>query len=162
MLQALLDEGVSIRDLVRIFEALSLRAARHQGPRRARRGRPDRARPGDRRAVRWSDGTLPVITLDPLLEQRLLESLRPGEHGHRSRARPRDRPGAAHPGSRSSRREVENRNIRPVLVCAPQIRAALRRLVQPIVPRLAVLSYQELTGADQIRSEGVVATSRSR
>ena len=51
VLQALLDEGVSIRDLVRIFEALSLRAPRDQGPRRAGRGRPRRAGAGDRRAV---------------------------------------------------------------------------------------------------------------
>ncbi len=57
--------------------------------------------------------------------------------------------------------DLENRNIRPVLVCAPQIRAAVRRLVHPIVPRLAVLSYQELTGAEQIRSEGVVGAELS-
>ena len=43
-----------------------------------------------------------------------------------------------------------------MLVCAPQVRAAVRRFVQPVVPRLAVLSYQELAGAEQIRSEGVV------
>ena len=48
-----------------------------------------------------------------------------------------------------------------MLVCAPQLRAPLRRLVHPIVPRLAVLSYQELTGADQIRSEGVVTAERT-
>ena len=50
VLQALLDEGVSIRDLVRIFEALSLRAQATR-PRRAGRGRARRARPGDRGAV---------------------------------------------------------------------------------------------------------------
>ena len=51
VLQGLLDEGVPIRDLVRIFEALSLRGAGHQGPRHARRGRPRRAGPGHRRAA---------------------------------------------------------------------------------------------------------------
>ena len=48
-----------------------------------------------------------------------------------------------------------------MLVCAPQIRAAVRRLVRPIVPRLPVLSYPELIGAEQIRSEGVVGAELS-
>ena len=47
-----------------------------------------------------------------------------------------------------------------MLVCAPQLRAAVHRLVHPIVPRLAVLSYQELVGAEQIRSEGTVGTEQ--
>jgi flagellar biosynthesis protein FlhA len=154
VLQELLDEGVSIRDLVRIFEALSLRAARTKdldplvdsvrlalGPAIA--------------APYLADKTLHVLTIEPQLEQRILESLRPGEHGPSIALDPESSQGLL--GSLTQlTQDVENRNIRPVLVCAPQLRAALRRLVHPIVPRLAVLSYQELTGADQIRSEGVV------
>ena len=43
-----------------------------------------------------------------------------------------------------------------MLVCSPQIRAAVRRLVRPALDRLPVLSYTELTGAAQVRSVGVV------
>ena len=80
VLQELLDESVSIRDLVRIFEALSLRATRTKeldplveaarlalGPAIA--------------APYLVDKTLHVLTLEPQLEQQILESLRPGEHG---------------------------------------------------------------------------------
>ena len=154
VLQELLDEGVSIRDLVRIFEALSLRAARTKeldplveaarqalGPAIA--------------APYLVDKTLHVLTLDPQLEQQILESLRPGEQGQSIALDPET--SQALMGSLAQlTQEVENRNVRPVLVCAPQLRAPLRRLINQIVPRLAVLSYQELTGADQIRSEGVV------
>ncbi len=154
VLQELLDESVSIRDLVRIFEALSLRAARTKefdplveaartalGPAIA--------------APYLVDKTLHVLTLEPQLEQHVLESLRPGEHGQSIALDP-DTSQQLMSSLAQLTTEVENRNLRPVLVCAPQLRAPLRRTLHPIVPRLAVLSYQELTGADQIRSEGVV------
>ena len=56
--------------------------------------------------------------------------------------------------------EVENGNQSPVLVCAPQLRAAVRRMVQPAFDRLPVLSYREVSGNVAIRSVGVV-TSRT-
>lgn len=52
--------------------------------------------------------------------------------------------------------EAENTDVTPVLVCAPQLRAAVRRMVQPSLGRLPVLSYRELTGSAQVRSVGVV------
>jgi flagellar biosynthesis protein FlhA len=155
VLQELLEEGVSIRDLVRIFEALSLRATRTKeldplvdavrlalGPAIA--------------APYLVDKTLHVLTMEPQLEQQILESLRPGEHGQSIALDPETSQGLLGSLAQLSQ-DVENRNLRAVLVCAPQLRAPLRRLVHPIVPRLSVLSYQELTGADQIRSEGVVS-----
>ena len=158
VLQELLDEGVSIRDLVRIFESLSLRATRTKeldplveaarqalGPAIA--------------APYLVDKTLHVLTLDPQLEQRILETMRPGEAGLSIALDPETSQGLM--GSLAQlTQDVENRNMRAVLVCAPQLRAPMRRLVNPIVPRLAVLSYQELTGAEQIRSEGVVTADR--
>ncbi len=154
VLQSLLEESVSIRDLVRIFEALSLRAARTKEL--------DPLVEAARLALGPAivapylvDKALHVITLDPQLEQRILESLRPSEHGHSIALDPESSQALLTNLAQLSG-DVENRNIRPVLVCAPQIRAAVHRLVNPIAPRLAVLSYQELTGADQIRSEGIV------
>jgi flagellar biosynthesis protein FlhA len=154
VLQELLDESVSIRDLVRIFEALSLRATRTKEL--------DALVEAARQALGPAiaapyvvDKTLHVITLEPQLEQSILESLRPGDLGQGIALDPETSQALLRSLAQLAQ-DIENRNIRPVLVCAPQVRAALRRLVQPIVPRLSVLSYQELTGADQIRSEGVV------
>ncbi len=80
VLQALLEEHVSVRDLVRIFEALSMRA------------RVGKDLDGLVEAVRQvlgpavvapyaATGTLPVLCFEPALEQRLLEGLRAGEDG---------------------------------------------------------------------------------
>jgi flagellar biosynthesis protein FlhA len=52
--------------------------------------------------------------------------------------------------------EAENQNVTPVVVCAPQLRAAVRRMVQPSLGRMPVLSYRELSGTAQVRSVGVV------
>ena len=154
VLQQLLDEGVSIRDLVRIYEALSLQATRTKDL--------DPLVDAARRALGAAiaapylvDKVLHVITFEPQLEQRILESLRPSEHGHSIALDPESSQ-ALLTNLAQMAATVENRNLRPVLVCAPQLRAAVHRLVHPIVPRLAVLSYQELLGAEQIRSEGIV------
>ncbi|MBA2955762.1 flagellar biosynthesis protein FlhA [Nocardioides sp. MAH-18] len=154
VLQELLSENVAIRDLVRIFEALSLRATRTKEldplVEAARQ-----ALSGAIAAPYLVDKALHVLTLDPQLEQQILETLRAGEHGMTVALDPESSHQMITNLAQLSA-NVENQNIRPVLVCAPQLRAPLRRLVGPIVPRLAVLSYQELIGAEQIRSEGVV------
>jgi flagellar biosynthesis protein FlhA len=80
VLQLLLDEVVPIRDLVRILEVLSERARVTKDPEvltEAVRG----ALGPSISAGHAADGKLPVLTLDPMLEHALMESLRPGEAG---------------------------------------------------------------------------------
>ena len=43
-----------------------------------------------------------------------------------------------------------------MLVCSPQVRAALSRLMRQILPRLPVISYTEVSRTAQIESLGVV------
>ncbi|GAA0609459.1 flagellar biosynthesis protein FlhA [Sporichthya brevicatena] len=154
VLQALLAEQVPIRDLVRIFEALSLRA----------KVSPDLD--GLVAAVRTVlgpaicathlvDGRLPVLTFDPLLEQSLLETVRQSEagwylmlDGARVEAIVSDAVRATEAAERTGRT--------PVLVCSPQLRAAVRRLISPTLPRLAVLSYNEVPAGLTIDALGVV------
>ncbi|MGB7979745.1 MAG: flagellar biosynthesis protein FlhA [Candidatus Nanopelagicales bacterium] len=154
VLQALLDEQVSVRDLVRIFEALSLRARDTKDTDTL----VDAARTSLGRAIAdpyMIQGAIHVITFEPGLEQRMLEALRPSDQG----------PVLALEASTSRSvlselealvAEVENSGVAPVLACAPQVRAAVRRLVAPVLGRLPVLSYRELNGAPQIRSVGTV------
>jgi len=158
VLQALLDEGVSVRDLVRIYEALSLRAPHGKDldalveSARAALG-PAIVAP---HAV---DGALHVISFEPQLEQRILESLRPTESGPVAVLDPSTAQAVL--GSLSQLLvDAENRNIRPVLVCAPQVRSAVHRMIKMAVDRLPVLSYSELNGNVQIRSVGTVTGER--
>ncbi|MEV7431618.1 flagellar biosynthesis protein FlhA [Nocardioides sp. NPDC092400] len=155
VLQSLLDEGVSIRDLVRIYEALSLRAAdskEHDALVEAARVALGPAVV----APHLREGVVHVISLDPRLEQQMLESMRLGEEGNVLLLDPVLAQSVV---TRLGQLliEAENADMRPVLVCAPQIRPALRRLVHQQVDRLPVLSYQELVGSAQVRSVGVVS-----
>jgi flagellar biosynthesis protein FlhA len=154
VLQALLDEGVSVRDLVRIFDALSLRAQvtkEHEALVEAARA----SLGGAVMAPYTVEGVLPALSLDPRLEQQMVEALRQTEEGSVLALDPEVGTAAVTSLARLVA-QAENENRRPVLVCAPQIRPALRRLVRPVIPRLAVLSYVEVADAPQIHAEGTV------
>ncbi|WP_435746807.1 flagellar biosynthesis protein FlhA [Nocardioides sp. SYSU DS0663] len=155
VLQSLLDEGVTIRDLVRIYEALSLRAAETKNHEIL----VEAARTALGPAVvapHVRDGVVHVLSLDPRLEQQMLESMRPSDEGGVILLDPMVAQAmVTHLGQLLV--DAENADIRPVLVCAPQIRPALRRLLRQAVERLPVLSYPELVGATQVRSVGVVS-----
>ena len=155
VLQHLLDEKVAVRDLVRIYEALSLRAATSKDvdalvdAARAALG-PAIVAPYAR------GGAVHVLSFEPTLEQRMLEALRPGDGGTVIALDPEL--------GQSMLMEVgelvaaaENQDLRPVVVCAPQLRGSVRRLLRPLHEGLPVLSYTELVGSHEIRSAGVVS-----
>lgn len=155
VLQSLLDEGVSIRDLVRIFEAISLRAQQTKDVDELVESARGALGPAIARPY-LHDGSVHAVSLDPRLEQRMLEAQRPTEAGTVL---------ALDPETGTSLltqldqlvRDVESRGIRPVLTCAPMIRPAVRRFVRPSMATLPVLSYTELVGGGQITSAGVVS-----
>ncbi|MDP9821692.1 flagellar biosynthesis protein FlhA [Nocardioides massiliensis] len=154
VLQCLLDEAVSVRDLVRIFEALSLKA-RETKDLDALVAHARIALGPAIVAPYVTDGAVTVISFDPRLEQRMLEAMRPSDDGAVI-ALDIETGQAVLTQLAQLLHECENRNVSPVLVCAPQVRAGVRRMVQPALGRLPVLAYNELTGTAQVRSAGVV------
>jgi flagellar biosynthesis protein FlhA len=155
VLQGLLDEGVPIRDLVRIFEALSLRAklsVDHDGLIEAAR-----AALGPAIAAQYvAAGRLTVVTLDPMLEQQLLESLRPSETGA-FMAIDGMRAEAIVTEAARLAETAEQQGLTAVLACSPQLRLPLMRLLRAGSRRVQVLSYSEISGSTaQIETIGVV------
>ena len=154
VLQGLLDEQVSVRDLARIFEALSLKARAGSDP----EGLVEAARAALGPAIAApyaTNDTLQVITLEPLLEQSLFEGLRGGEVGttllldaERAERITGEISALATAG--------ERRGVSPVLVCSPQLRPALRRLVRHATPRVPVLAYGEIGSQLTIETVGMV------
>jgi flagellar biosynthesis protein FlhA len=160
VLRALLEERVPIRDLVRIFEALSERATMskdHDGLVEAARGALEPALA----APYVSDGVLHAISFEPLLEQQMLEGLRPTDQGAVIVLDPEVAQNVLL-GLAQAAQAAENTDVRPVLVCAPALRAAVRRLVAPAVERLPVFSYAELGAARQVTSVAVVGATGAR
>ncbi|MBM0124206.1 flagellar biosynthesis protein FlhA [Pimelobacter simplex] len=160
VLRALLEERIPIRDLVRIFEALSVRAAVSKDL----DGLVEAARAALEPALAApfvTDGVLHAISFDPLLEQHMLEGLRPTELGAVVVLDP-DAAQRVLLGLAQAAQAAENTDVRPVLVCAPALRAAVRRLVAPTVERLPVFSYAELGAAREVRSVAVVSATGAR
>ncbi len=156
VLQALLDERVPVRDLVRIFEALSARGRGAQGQRLEPLVEAARSVLGPSICSGLtSDGTLSVITLDPLLEQDLLGALRATETGD-ILAVAASMPAALLRELSDIAEQAEQSGRSPVVVCAGPLRAPLRRLIMTELPRLPVLAYGEVGGPVDIQTVGVV------
>jgi flagellar biosynthesis protein FlhA len=160
VLAGLLDENVPIRDLVRIFEALSLIAkvtTDHDALLESAR-----AALGPAIAARHlTDGTLHAITLEPRLEQSMLESLRPTDAGLQLLVDPHRVEALISDLSRLLE-SAEQQGTTPVVVVSPQLRMPLRRLVAVAVPRLPILSYAEIAKCTfRIETVGVVSGAHS-
>ena len=160
VLHGLLDEGVPIRDLGRIYEALTLRAkdSTHVG------GLVEAARAalGPALAALYGvDGVLRVLVVDPMVEQALVESLRPAEGGMQIMLDPH-RVEALLNSVRGCVAQAEQLGVPVVLACAPALRAPLRSLVLLATPELPVLSYNEVTESGlRIETVGTVRDAQA-
>ncbi|MEN9354096.1 MAG: flagellar biosynthesis protein FlhA [Fibrobacterota bacterium] len=155
VLEGLLRERVSIRDLPSILEALSdaARVNRETG------SLVDAARMGLARSLckqlAGPDGVLAVLTLEPGLEQILEASLHASDKGPRLLLRP-DLVGRILEAVGPLVEEQSAMGDNPVLVCSPGIRLPLRRLLEANYPQLSVLSYAEIVPGVQVKTRGMV------
>jgi flagellar biosynthesis protein FlhA len=154
VLQLLLDEGVAIRDLVRIFEVISERSRVTKDPEQIVEA--VRTALGPAISASYAkDGRLPVLTLEPIVEHALAEALRTGDHGSYIAIDPQTAEQLALAVAQQAE-AAEMKGIEPVLVCATQLRPSLRRLLHAAAPRLPVLSYTELGQQLELDTIGVV------
>ncbi|HEV7848777.1 MAG TPA: flagellar biosynthesis protein FlhA [Mycetocola sp.] len=160
VLQGLLAEQIPINDLSRIYEALSLRAKVSTDP----EGLIEAARQslGPALSSRYLDGrTLRVIMIDPTLEQSMLEAMRPSEVGTQILL-DATRIESLFASLKGAVTRAEGNGHSAVLVCAPALRPAIKRLVSGQSHGLPVLSYQEAGAANvDIETVGVIGDAQS-
>jgi len=154
VLSDLLEEGVAIRDLVRILEAVSERARSTKEPEALVEAVRGALGPAISSALA-ADGRLPVVTFEPLVEHALLEALRAGDNGSFLALEPEQAEALAMQVA-SVAQAAEQRGDNPVLMCAANLRPAVRRLIRNIAPGLPVLSYSELSPQLRVETIGVV------
>jgi flagellar biosynthesis protein FlhA len=155
VLQALLREQVSIRDLGTILEGLIEAAATNKHPValvEAARQALSRALVGP---LLSPDGELKVVTLDASIEEECVRgaNLQPGQIT--SSALQVSVARRVLDGLRSSF-GPEIGNAPPILLCASPGRFYLRRLLEPFLPKVIVVSPAEIPPVTQIRTLGVV------
>ena len=158
VLQSLLAEGVAIRDLVRIFEVIGERSRVTKDTDtivEAVRGALGAAITSSHARL----GRLPIITLEPIIEHQLAETLRASDQGMYLAVDPEIAEQIALAVARQAE-AAEMNGVEPVFVCAAQLRSALRRLLKSAAPRLPVLSYAELGGHVELETVGVVSLAQ--
>jgi flagellar biosynthesis protein FlhA len=148
VLQGLLAERVPIRNLRGILETLAEHGARTQDPQQLQAQ--VRVALG-RQIVQDIAGIadeLPVITLEPDLEQLLLGSLNPNA------ATPGIEPGLAERLQRRLQEGVQRQESAgepAVLLVPPVLRATLSRFLRAAVPQLRVLAWNEIPDSRRVR-----------
>jgi flagellar biosynthesis protein FlhA len=142
VLQNLLAEGVSIRDLALILEALADAAPATKDPVVLT----EYVRQGLGRTIcrelTGGDGVLKVFTLSPALEQQLADALAEGDQGRYLALEPRTAQRVIEAIAKTIGKEPPDGT--PVVLCGPVIRPHLRRLTERYLPHLAMLSYNEI------------------
>jgi flagellar biosynthesis protein FlhA len=155
VLQALLKEGISIRDLGAIIEAIGDKARLTREPAMLA----EYARQALGRTILApyldAENTLRVIAIDPNAEQEIAESLVQTADGEFLAMDP-NRAGALVEGCATQVDEALARGGRPVLLCSARVRRHLRRLTEQRLPQLAVCSYNEILPGVAVETTGVI------
>jgi flagellar biosynthesis protein FlhA len=156
VLQQLLRERVSIRDLGAILEALVETGPQNRGlPHMVEAARQALGRRLTQPLVE-ADGTLRVIALEPALEEELMGLVSPD---------PPARQLASGVNSPVLKRIADSLktlmgsasvSAQPVLLCSSPARYHLRRWLEPVLPRLTVIAPAEIPPEVPVRAVGIV------
>jgi flagellar biosynthesis protein FlhA len=95
--------------------------------------------------------TMQVLTLDPSIEQTLMQSLRNAEGGAPLVVEPRFAEQLLSKLSAQGERMMKG-NLNPVLLCPPELRRHLRMLSERVVPHMRFVSMAEVPNSVNLRS----------
>jgi flagellar biosynthesis protein FlhA len=155
ILQNLLGEDVSVRNMDQIAEALvdlGRTVKDHADLTELVRQRLSHS---ICHGLRGTHDHLSVLSLDPKIEGQITDSVRRGEKGNNQVLEPR----LAEQLIRKLIPSVEammRESLTPVLLCSPEIRRYLKIFTRRSVPRLSVLSINEVPSTVDLRSFSVV------
>ncbi|MCA9460570.1 MAG: flagellar biosynthesis protein FlhA [Nitrospira sp.] len=154
ILKNLLRERVSIRDLRSILEAVADYTMQSKDPDTLT----EYARQNLSRTISHQymneEGVVQVISLDPALDRRLTETMKP--HGNEGGGLPPSLLNQVVTSMRQAIDRVVGQGYQPVLLCSQSIRSQLFRVISPGIHALAVLSPNELDPKVKIQAIEVV------
>jgi flagellar biosynthesis protein FlhA len=155
VLQNLLREGVPIRDLGSILEALADHAPRTKDPEALTEHARQALSRSITRRLQGPDGSLALVTLGAPVERLLLDALERTEDGAALALEPAVvQRLLARLGEWVERFSAQH--LPPLLLCSAPIRSHVRRLVERALSPLAVIAPAEIAASVRIRSLGVV------
>lgn len=151
----LLKEGVSIRDMVSILETLAdYGAVTHDTDMLTEYVRQSLGRAITKKFL--GNATSNVITLDPKLEQLIMDSLQRTENGNYLALEPNLSNTIINNASKQVQRIIQL-GQQPIILASPVVRLYFKRLTEHVIPGLVVLSYNEVDSQADIQSIGMVS-----
>lgn len=155
VLQNLLREGISIRDLLTIFETL----ADHASTTRDTDVLTEYVRQSLKRAISRkyfpSNETTSVVTLDPKVEQDIMGSVKQTEQGAYLTLDP-DKTKAIIASVEEEVSKLENIGKNPIIITSPIVRMYFKKLTEDYFKDLIVISYNEVESNVELQSVGMV------
>ena len=155
VLQNLLREGISIRDLLTIFETL----ADYASTTRDTDILTEYVRQSLKRAICSkffpANETTSVVTLDPKIEQEIMNSVKQTEQGAYMNMDPA-RTRAIMESTGEEVKKLENLGRNPIVITSPIVRTYFKRLTEEYYPDLIVVSYNEVENRVELQSVGMI------
>ncbi len=158
VLQNLLKEGISIRDLLTIFETL----ADHATTTRDTDVLTEYVRQSLKRAISSkyfpANETTSVVTLDPKVEQDIMASVKQTEQGAYLTLDP-ERTKAIVASVEAEIAKLENLGKNPIVITSPIVRMYFKKLTEDYFKDLIVVSYNEIDTNVELQSVGMVTVA---
>ena len=155
VLQNLLQEGISIRDLLTIFENL----ADHAVTTRDTDVLTEYVRQGLKRAISSkyfpANETTSVVTLDPKVEQEIMGSVKQTEQGAYLTLDP-EKTRSIMESLKQEVAKLENIGKNPIVITSPIVRMYFKKLTEDYFKDLIVVSYNEVESNVELQSVGMV------
>ena len=155
VLQNLLREGISIRDLLTIFETL----ADYAQTTRDTDVLTEYVRQSLKRAISAkyfpANETTSVVTLDPKVEQEIMSSVKQTEQGAYLTLAP-ERTKAIMASVQTESDKLESLGKNPIIITSPIVRMYFKRLTEDYFKDLIVVSYNEVETNVELQSVGMV------
>ncbi|WP_313132385.1 flagellar biosynthesis protein FlhA [Anaerocolumna sp.] len=155
VLQNLLKEGISIRDLITVFETL----ADYASTTRDTDVLTEYVRQSLKRAISNKyfppKETTSVVTLDPKIEQEIMGSVKQTEQGAYITLDPEKTQDIIH-SVEEEIQKLENIGKNPIIITSPIVRMYFKKLTQDYFKDLIVISYNEIESNVELQSVGMV------
>ena len=155
VLQNLLEEGISIRDLVTILETLADHSAVTRDPDILT----EYARQGLKRAISSKYFTVGevtnVVTVDPAIEQEIMNSVKNTEQGSYLSLDP-ERSKKIVEALGNELKKLEDMGKNPIVITSPIVRMYFRNLAKDYYKDIIVISYNEVESNVELQSVGMV------
>lgn len=155
VLMNLLREGISIRDLVTIFETMADYAITNKDP--------DILTEYVRQALKRTisakfldEDTNHVLTLDPSIEQMIMDAVKRTEQGTYISLEPQIVERILN-ATKDAAQQLEETGRMPIILTSPIVRVYFKSLVEERYPQIVVISYNEIDSNVELQSVGMVS-----